>query len=514
LVKKPLMLMILDGWGDREQLNNNAIRMAHAPYISSLLLRYPHTCLEASGEDVGLPEGQIGNSEVGHLNLGAGRVVYQDLTRITKAIREGNFYKNKQILDAYKRAKQTGAALHLLGLLSDGGVHSHIEHLFALLELAKQEQLSEVYVHSFLDGRDVPPSCSLAYCRTLDDKLNELPFGVMATVMGRYYAMDRDNRWDRVELAYRAMVYGEGLKAETYKEAVENAYAREETDEFVLPTVIVDKQGEPYGKIKDGDVLIFFNFRPDRARQITRAFVEESFTGFDRGSKPPKVYFVSLTQYDENIEIPIAFQPEHPSRTLGEIISKHGLTQLRIAETEKYAHVTFFFSGGEENPFPGEDRVLVPSPKVATYDLQPEMSAFEVARQAVAQVKSGKYDFIVLNFANADMVGHTGDLKAAIKAIEAVDRCVEQVVETVREVGGLVVITADHGNAEQMVDPETGEEQTAHTTNKVPLIIVDDDLIGVELQSGKLADVAPTILELLNLPKPEEMTGNSLLQRR
>jgi len=506
--------MILDGWGHREECENNACKMAYAPFICSLEKRYPHTFLEASGEYVGLPEGQIGNSEVGHLNLGAGRIVYQDLTRITKAIREGTFYKNERLLEAYKRAKEKGSALHLLGLLSDGGVHSHIEHLFALLKLAKEEGLEKVYIHSFLDGRDVPPSCSLAYFRALDEKMNELKLGVVATVMGRYYAMDRDKRWERVALAYKAMVYGEGLTARTYKEAVENAYARQETDEFVLPTVIVDEEGNPYGKIKDGDVLIFFNFRPDRARELTRAFVDENFNAFDRGPKPPRVYFVSFTQYDETIDVPVAFEPDHPTMTLGEIISRHGLTQLRIAETEKYAHVTFFFSGGEEKPFPGEDRKLIPSPKVATYDLQPEMSAYEVAKEAVERIKSGKYDFIVLNFANPDMVGHTGKLEAAIKAIEAVDQCVKMVVEAVREVGGIVIITADHGNAEQMVDPETGEEQTAHTTNKVPLIIVDDDLIGTELNSGILADVAPTILELFNIPKPEIMTGNSLIKRR
>lgn len=508
------MLMVLDGWGYGEKIENNAIFMANTPYLSSLKMRYPHTFLEASGESVGLPEGQIGNSEVGHLNLGAGRTVYQDLTRITKSIREGSFYKNEQLQEAVSRAKQRGTAVHLLGLLSDGGVHSHIEHLFALLELAKQEELSRVYIHSFLDGRDVPPSCALAYFRALDEKINQLSCGVVATVMGRYYAMDRDKRWERVELAYRAMVYGEGLQARTYKEAVENAYTREETDEFVLPTVIIDEQGEPCGRIKDGDVLIFFNFRPDRARQLTRAFVDREFNCFNRGPNPPQVFFISFTQYDETIKIPTIFKPEHPSMTLGEVISKHGLTQLRIAETEKYAHVTFFFSGGEETPFPGEDRILVPSPKVATYDLQPEMSAFELAKQTVAQIKTGKYDFIVLNFANADMVGHTGKLEAAIKAVEAVDQCVQQVAEAVREAGGTVLITGDHGNAEQMLDPETGEEQTAHTTNKVPLIIVDDDLVGTELSSGKLADLAPTILEIFNLPKPKEMTGKSLFKRR
>jgi 2,3-bisphosphoglycerate-independent phosphoglycerate mutase len=448
----------------------------------------------------------MGNSEVGHLNIGAGRVVYQELTRISKAIRTKEFFANDEFGTLLNCIRTQNGALHLMGLLSDGGVHSHIEHLYALVRLAKETGISRVFVHAFLDGRDVPPSSAGTYIEALEQKMAEIGAGNIATIAGRYYAMDRDKRWERTEKAYTAMVYGEGEKAATAAQALADAYDRGETDEFVLPTIV---QGG--AAIQNGDGIIFFNFRPDRARQITRAFVDQDFDGFARKDGQLDIRFVCMTQYDETIAVPVAFKPTYLNQTLGEVISAHGLKQLRIAETEKYAHVTFFFNGGEEKPSPGEDRCLIPSPKVATYDLQPEMSAVEVTDAVVERIKSQEYDLIVLNYANGDMVGHTGIYEAAVKAVTTVDRCLGRVVEAMLGVGGMICITSDHGNAEQMLDPVTGEPFTAHTTNPVPFILVSEKHKQVELRSGVLADIAPTILELLNIPQPAEMTGETLI---
>ncbi|MDK2855625.1 MAG: 2,3-bisphosphoglycerate-independent phosphoglycerate mutase [Bacillota bacterium] len=510
-VSRPIVLIVMDGWGERGEREGNAVALAQTPNIDGYLKKYPHTLLGAAGEDVGLPAGQMGNSEVGHLNLGAGRIVYQELTRISRAIREGTFFTNPVLTEAMAKAR--GQSLHLMGLLSDGGVHSHIEHLFAFLELAKRSGLGRVYVHAFLDGRDVPPACARRYLEELEKKCAELSIGEIATISGRYYAMDRDRRWERTALAYRALVHGQGETAPSAQAALEAAYARGETDEFVRPTVILRQDGTPRGRIEDGDVVIFFNFRPDRARQLTRALIEADFAGFDRGPRVPRVHFVCLTQYDETFAAPVAFPPEELRDTLGEYLAAKGLKQLRIAETEKYAHVTFFFSGGEEKPFPGEERRLIPSPKVATYDLKPEMSAYEVTDALLKELGEREYDLVVLNYANADMVGHTGSLEAAIRAVEAVDACVGRVVQAVLERGGAAIITADHGNAEEMIDPVTGEPHTAHTTNPVPFILVTPEPGRWGLRRGRLADVAPTILELLGLPRPEAMTGKSLLVR-
>ncbi|NLM45174.1 MAG: 2,3-bisphosphoglycerate-independent phosphoglycerate mutase [Firmicutes bacterium] len=510
---KPLALIVLDGFGLSRKRKGNAIYQARAPYYRYLLDAYPTARLKASGEAVGLPDGQMGNSEVGHLNLGAGRIVYQDLTRISKAIREGDFFANKTLRAAMEHVKQMNSALHLMGLLSDGGVHSHLEHLFALLEMAKKYRLQKVFIHAFLDGRDVGPVSARTYLTALEDKIRELGVGAVATVAGRYYTMDRDKRWERVELGYRAMVYGEGEMAATSLHALDNAYDHDETDEFVKPTVIIGKDGRPLATINSLDAVIFFNFRPDRARQITRALTEAEFTGFDRGKTPPLPYFVCMTQYDETIAAPVAFPPEHPRRTLGEVVAAAGLKQLRIAETEKYAHVTFFFSGGEETPFAGEDRILIPSPKVPTYNLQPEMSAPQVTERLLQEIDRDYYDVIVLNYANPDMVGHTGVLDAAIAAIEAVDRCLAQVVEAVLAKGGAAIITADHGNAEQMTEGRGDRPFTAHTANPVPLILASRTPYRLR-KNGILADVAPTMLDLLGLPKPQEMTGTSLLIRK
>lgn len=510
---KPTVLVILDGWGlgDNNNPTGNAILLAKKLNYDYFLNNYPHTVLDCSGEAVGLPEGQMGNSEVGHLNIGAGRIVYQELTRINKAIREGTLKENPVITEALNYAVENNKALHLMGLLSDGGVHSHIEHLFALLDLAKERGIKKLYVHAFLDGRDVPPNNALEYILPLEEKLKDLGIGAIATVMGRYYAMDRDQRWERVALAYKAMVEGEGLKATIPQMAVEQSYDKRVTDEFVEPTVIIDEQGQPKGKVQPGDAIIFYNFRADRARQITRAFVDEDFQGFVRESGFLNPHFVCMTQYDIDIQAPVAFPPQNLENTLGEVISKAGMKQLRIAETEKYAHVTFFFNGGVEEPNLNEERILIPSPKVATYNLKPEMSAYEVTEEVVKHIRSKEYDFILINYANPDMVGHTGHLEATIKAIEAVDECLGEIYRSVKQVQGSLIITADHGNAEAMVDIKTGKIITAHSANPVPLILIDENLKNVSLRKGSLQDIAPTVLYLIGLQKPAEMTGENLI---
>ena len=508
--KKPTVLMILDGYGLNEKHQANAVYEANTPVMDKLMAECPFVKGNASGMAVGLPDGQMGNSEVGHLNMGAGRIVYQDLTKITKAIQDGDFFENEALLAACKNAKENDSALHLYGLVSDGGVHSHNTHIYGLLELAKRQGLKKVYVHCFLDGRDTPPASGKEFVEELEAKMNEIGVGEVATVMGRYYAMDRDNRWDRVELAYKAMTKGEGVKAASATEAIQNSYDAEKTDEFVLPAVVT-KGGAPVATIKDGDSIIFFNFRPDRAREITRVFCDDEFSGFDRGERV-KTTYVCFTEYD--VTIPnkdVAFRKTEITNTFGEFLAKNGLRQARIAETEKYAHVTFFFNGGVEEPNEGEDRILVKSPKVATYDLQPEMSAYEVCDKLVAAIKSGNYDVIIINFANPDMVGHTGVEAAAIKAVEAVDACVGRTVEAIKEVDGQMFICADHGNAEQLVDYENGAPFTAHTTNPVPFILVNADPAYSLREGGCLADIAPTLIELMGMEQPKEMTGTSLL---
>lgn len=506
-MKKPVLLMILDGWGIAPADKTNAAAMAKTPNLDSYFANYPHTTLEASGKAVGLPAGQIGNSEVGHLNIGAGRIIYQSLTRIDKAIEDGDLYKNKELSRVMDETKQAGKALHLLGLLSDGGVHSHIEHLLALICMAKVKGLTKVYVHAFLDGRDVGPKTALEYIHELEDGMAQIGVGKIATVSGRYYAMDRDKRWERVERAYKALVLGDGGKAASAAAGVEASYAAGVTDEFVEPFTVdgVD------GKITAGDGVIFFNFRPDRAREITRALHDEDFPYFARPEGARPVNYVCMTQYDATITAPVAFPPEEIKDTLGEVLAQHGLHQLRIAETEKYAHVTFFFNGGVEAPNANEERILIPSPKVSTYDLQPEMSAVAVTDGLVKAIRSGEYDLIIVNYANSDMVGHTGVLSAAIKAVETVDACVGRVVDALLAVNGQMFICADHGNSDQMIDYETGQPFTAHTTNPVPFILVNyTDGVGLR-EGGKLADIAPTLLEMMGLPKPAEMTGTSLL---
>lgn len=507
-------LIILDGFGLNPRNEGNAIYEAHTPNLDRLWNAYPHVSIQGSGLDVGLPEGQMGNSEVGHLNIGAGRIVYQDYTRVSKAIEDESFFENRALLGAIGNVKEKNSKLHLMGLVSDGGVHSHIKHLYALVELAKKSGLSDVYIHCFMDGRDVPPASGKDYIEKLEAKLEELEFGRIATVSGRYYAMDRDKRWDRTKLAYDALVEGVGVEADSAVQAMEQSYADDVYDEFVMPTVIKNS-GKPISTIDENDSIIFFNFRPDRARQLTSSFIEPGFNGFDRERGHFPVYFVSMTQYDETFkDIHVAYEPEHLTNTFGEYISSLGLKQLRIAETEKYAHVTFFFNGGVEHPNEGEDRVLIPSPKVATYDLKPEMSAYEVTDEVIERIESGEYDVIVLNYANCDMVGHTGDMDAAINAVEAVDECAGRTVEAILRAGGRVLITADHGNAEQMLDYETGEPHTAHTSNPVPFILVDENLKDMELrEEGRLADIVPTILDLMDIKKPDEMTGKSLLER-
>lgn len=503
---KPLVFIVLDGWGKDDPHAGNAITRAATPNWNRLRAEYPHAVLSACGEDVGLPPGQMGNSEVGHLNLGAGRVVYQDLLRITRSIEDGSFFANPVLVEAFKKAREGGRAVHLMGLLSDGGVHSHIEHLFALLEMAARLGQEKVFVHAFLDGRDVPPANAIEYVNALEDKLREAGRGKIATVMGRYFAMDRDKRWERTARAYKAMVYGDGIGAVSAAEAVDNAYGRGETDEFVQPTVIVSG-GEPMGLVEDGDTVIFFNFRPDRARQITRAFVDKEFAGFDRGPRPVTVHFVCFTEYDKTIEAPVAFKHAHIKNTLGEVLSRHNLRQLRLAETEKYAHVTFFFNGGVETPYPGEDRILIPSPQVATYDLRPQMSAVEVTDALLKNLD--RYDVVIMNFANPDMVGHTGNLEATVKAVETVDECLGRIVPRVLARRGTVILTGDHGNADKVCD-EQGCPFTAHTCNPVPFVLVSARP-RLSLRNGRLEDVAPTILDLLSLPRPEEMTGRSLI---
>ncbi|MFU0831377.1 MAG: 2,3-bisphosphoglycerate-independent phosphoglycerate mutase [Oscillospiraceae bacterium] len=503
-MKKPLVLMILDGFGIGPQ-KGNAVKAAATPNLDRLFSENPITQIGASGMDVGLPDGQMGNSEVGHTNIGAGRIVYQDFTRITKSIQDGDFFQNAALLSAVDAAASSDHALHLMGLLSDGGVHSHNSHLYALLKLAKQRGCKKVYVHAFLDGRDVPPTSGKDFIVDCLKQMQEIGIGKIATVMGRYYAMDRDRRWERVEKAYNAMVLGQGVENSDPAAAVEESYKNDVTDEFVVP-VVCDAQG----CIGADDSVIFYNFRPDRARQITRVFVDPDFDGFNRSKGFFPLHFVCMTQYDATLpNVDIAFRPQELKNTLAEVISKNGMTQLRIAETEKYAHVTFFFNGGVETVYPGEDRVLINSPKVATYDLKPEMSAYEVTDAMVERLRSGKYDVIILNFANCDMVGHTGIFDAAKAAVEAVDTCVGRVIDAVREMGGTALITADHGNAEQMEEPD-GSPFTAHTTNPVPFCVVGHPC---KLRSGgRLADIAPTMLKILGLPQPEDMTGKSIIE--
>ena len=505
------MLMILDGFGDNPNKDGNAIKLAITPNIDRLMKKYPNTDIYASGPYVGLPEGQMGNSEVGHTNIGAGRIVYQELTRITKSIEDGDFFSIPEFISAIDNCKKHNSKLHILGLVSDGGVHSHIRHLYGLLEMAKRRDFEDVYVHCFLDGRDTPPASAESYILKLQDKMKEKGIGKIATISGRFYAMDRDKRWQRIQKCYDAMVNGEGIKASSAIKAIEDSYQKEVFDEFVEPTVICNGEN-PVAKIEENDSVIFFNFRPDRAREITRAIVDKNFKEFE--TKPMDLYYVCFTNYDETMpNVHIAFKKELLKNTFGEVVSDAGLTQLRIAETEKYAHVTFFFNGGEEKQYEGEDRILVPSPKVETYDLKPEMSAYEVTDKVVEALKADKYDVIILNFANTDMVGHTGSLPAAIKAVETVDECVGKIAEIIEEKKGNLIITADHGNADQMIDYKTGEPHTAHTTNPVPVILVTDDKSLKLKSNGKLADLAPTMLELMGLKKPDEMTGESLLER-
>lgn len=508
MAKKPTVLMILDGFGLNDNKEANAAKIAKTPVIDKLMAEYPFVKGYASGMAVGLPEGQMGNSEVGHLNMGAGRIVYQELTRITKEIEDGDFFKNPGLLLAVNNCKEKDSSLHLYGLLSSGGVHSHNTHLYGLLELAKREGLKKVYVHAFLDGRDTAPTSGKQFLEELDAKMKEIGVGEVATVMGRYYVMDRDNRWDRVEKAYAAMVYGEGNKAACPIMAVADSYKEDVTDEFVVPTVI-EKDGAPVATIKDGDSVIFYNFRPDRAREITRAFCCDDFTGFERKGGRVAATYVCFSEYD--VTIPnktVAFEKISLTNTFGEYLAANGKTQARIAETEKYAHVTFFFNGGVEAPNPGEERILVNSPKVATYDLKPEMSAYEVTDEVLKRIESGKYDVIILNFANCDMVGHTGVMEAAVKAVEAVDTCLGKVVDAVTAKGGVAFITADHGNADRMIDTD-GSPFTAHTTNPVPFVVVG---MPCKLrEGGRLADIAPTMLKVLELPQPKEMTGESII---
>ncbi len=506
-----IALIVLDGWGYREEAEGNAVALASTPFFDRLWAEFPHTLIHASQERVGLPAGQMGNSEVGHLNLGAGRVVYQDIVRISKAIREGDFFRNPAICQVMDAARENGKAFHLLGLLSDGGVHSLHTHLYALLEMAKERGLERVFIHPIFDGRDTPPDSGEGHLRDLLAKTKEIGAGQVATVGGRYYAMDRDNRWERVERAFRSMVRGEGRENPDPVAAVAQSYREGKTDEFIEP-VVITRDGRPVGQISDGDSVLFFNFRADRARELTRALTQEDF---DRFPRPERLglEFVCMTPYDETFSLPVAFPAQVKDHLLADVLSSRGIRNLRMAETEKYAHVTYFFNGGAEKVFPGESRILVPSPSVPTYDLKPEMSAYEVANRAVAEIGSGNHDVLILNFANGDMVGHTGILPAAIQAIEAVDGNLRRVVEKVWEAGGLALVTADHGNAEQMVDPETGGPHTAHTINPVPLILADPQAKGAVLRSDRaLEDIAPTILHMLGISAPPEMTGEDILQ--
>lgn len=511
--KKTRVLMILDGYGLNDTIKGNAVAEARTPVMDNLMKEYPFVKGNASGMAVGLPDGQMGNSEVGHLNMGAGRIVYQELTRITKEIEDGTFFENPALLDAVNNCKENDSTLHFFGLLSDGGVHSHNTHLYGLLELAKRNRLSNVYVHCFLDGRDTPPTSGKDFVAALSREMKKIGIGQVASVMGRYYAMDRDNNYDRVKLAYDAITKGEGLTATDAVEAVQQSYDRDETDEFVKPTVIIEN-GEPLATIKDKDSVVFFNFRPDRAREITRSFCDDDFTGFDRGQRID-TKFVCFSDYDPTIpNKEVAFPKVAVTNTFGEWLAANNMTQARIAETEKYAHVTFFFNGGVEEPNEGEDRILVNSPKVATYDLKPEMSAYEVCDKLTDAIRSGKYDVIIINFANPDMVGHTGVEEAAIKAVEAVDECVGKAVEAIKEVDGVMFICADHGNAEQLIDYQTEAPFTAHTTNKVPFILVNYDPAYTLREGGCLADIVPTLIETMGMEQPTEMTGKSLLIKK
>ncbi len=507
----PLVLVIMDGYGLAEPGPDNAIAAAQTPELDVLFDRYPHGRLEASGLAVGLPEGQMGNSEVGHLNIGAGRIVYQELTRICEAIEDGSILENEALGQAVDRAVAEEAAVHFMGLLSDGGVHSHRDHLYALVRMAVQRGAEHVYVHCFLDGRDVPPDSGKGFVQDLESFLAEEGVGEIATVMGRYYAMDRDNRWERVERAWRAMVLGEGVQSESASAAVEDSYSRGVTDEFVEPVIVVraDDDAAPVATVSDGDAMVFFNFRPDRAREITRAFVDPEFEAFER-EVVPDLHFVCLTEYDPKIPAPVAFRKDLPRHVLADVLAEEGLRQLHIAETEKYAHVTFFLNGGAEEPKEGEERILVPSPKVATYDLQPEMSAFEVTDRLVEAIEADCSDVYIVNYANCDMVGHTGVFDAAVAAVEAVDACVGRVVRAVRSREGVVVITADHGNAERMLEGDGESPFTAHTASDVPFMVVDDEVEGIA-NGGILADVAPTVAVLLGIEPPSEWTGRSLL---
>ena len=507
---KTVLLTILDGWGIGAKSPTNAIEIANDTTFRSLIAQYPHTELFAHGEYVGLPEGQMGNSEVGHLNLGAGRTVYQDLTRINKSVKDGDFFENPEFLNAIENVKKNNSAIHLVGLVSDGGVHSSMEHLFALIDLVKKHGLEKVYVHAFLDGRDTPPRSAYKYLAQVEEKLAQENLPRIASISGRYYVMDRDQRWDRVEKAYNCLIMGEGDHSAGSAEAIEASYDKDLSDEFVLPTVTGDEDS----RLKDGDSIIFFNYRPDRAREITRAINIADFQAFERRKVLKNIYYVCMAQYDETFGLPIAFPPQSMKGLLADVLEEHGIKQFRTAETEKYAHVTFFFNGGKEKAYSTETRVLIPSPKVATYDLQPEMSAPKVADEVVKALKSGEYNFIMVNFANPDMVGHTGMLDAAVKAVETVDNCLKKIVDTVKEVNAVMLVTADHGNAECMEDPETHKPFTAHTNNPVPFIIVNNPE-KIELkESGTLADVAPTILDIFGIDKSPEMTGESLIIKK
>ncbi len=504
------LLMIMDGVGLNDEEKGNAFKLANTPNLDRLTIKYPNTYIKTSGMAVGLPEGQMGNSEVGHTNIGAGRIVYQELTRITKEIEDGNFYNNEQLKYAMENVKRNDSTLHLLGLVSDGGVHSHIKHLYALLEMAKRENVKNVYVHAILDGRDTPPTSAVDYVKQLEEKMKELGVGKIATISGRYYAMDRDNRWERVKLAYDAMAFGKGQDFKIAQKAIETSYESQEFDEFVKPVVLTDSEDNPLATVNDNDSIIYFNFRPDRARELTKAFILDGFNEFET-KKINNLVFVTMTQYDETIKNAlVAYKPQVLVNTFGEYISKKGYTQLRIAETEKYAHVTFFFNGGKEEPYPGEKRILINSPKVATYDLKPEMSAYEVTDNLIKVIEEKSCDVIIVNYANGDMVGHTGNLEKAIEAVEALDKCVGRVISKIEEVGGEALITADHGNCEQMLDLKTGEPITSHTTFDVPLIVVSNRVKS--LNSGRLCDLTPTLLTMMGEKIPEEMTGVSLVE--
>lgn len=507
--RKPLALIILDGFGYSERTTGNAIALARKPNFDRLWWSYPHTLIDASSERVGLPHGQMGNSEVGHMNMGAGRVVQMDISRIDCAIEDGSFFRNPVLLEAVRRAKERGTKLHLMGLLSDGGVHSMNTHLYSLLVMSRDERLDRVFVHCFLDGRDTPPESGAGYVEALQKKLEEIGTGLIASIAGRYYAMDRDKRWDRVEQAYRMMVEGVGRLSDDGAHAVQESYGEGVTDEFVKPVVLTNADGRPVATIDDGDSVIFFNFRADRAREITRALTEKSFDGFAR-QKFPAVHFACMTQYDATFPLPFAFKPQTHREILAEILAEHHIKNLRVAETEKYAHVTFFFNGGVEKSFDGESRILIPSPKVATYNLQPEMSAPKVTDEICRAIDEGTAGVLIVNFANSDMVGHTGIVTAAVRAIETIDASLGMIYQSIRKAGGVMIVTSDHGNAEQMIDPETYEPHTAHTTNLVPFMLIDDDFRGRLRAGGALEDIAPTVLGILHIPQPEEMTGKDL----